>query len=56
MFFNFNDDTEIVPISYSIKGYRKREPTFLKKLIKYFFYIVIVLIVGIIAVLYFAKQ
>lgn len=55
MFFNFNDDSEVVPISYSIKGYRKGESTLFKKFFKYFFYILIVLMVGIIPVLFYVR-
>jgi|GEM_PF-1698902 hypothetical protein len=55
MFFNFNDDYDLVPISYSIRGYKKSESTFLKKFLRYFFYILTLLILGIVAVLGYIK-
>ncbi|AUG58193.1 hypothetical protein HVS_11510 [Acetivibrio saccincola] len=55
MFFNFNDDCDLVPVTYSIRGYKKRESTFLKKFLKYFFYISTILILGVVAILGYIK-
>lgn len=55
MFFNINDDYDLVPRTYSIKGYKKSESSFLKKFLKYFFYILTLLILGIVAVLGYIK-
>lgn len=44
--FNFNNDYDLVPRTYSIKSYRKRESLLAGKFLKSFVYIAFLLIIA----------
>lgn len=53
--FNFNNDYDLIPRTYSIKSYRRKESSTLKKVVKYSVYILIVLSISAAAVLSYIR-
>ncbi|HOQ36747.1 MAG TPA: hypothetical protein PK033_07350 [Acetivibrio sp.] len=53
MLFNSYNDYELVPRTYSIKSYRKKESTIGKKILKFFAYLFVLMIAAAIVFLFF---
>lgn len=53
MLFNFNNDYDLLPRTYSIKSYRRRESSIAKKLVKYLVFLLVLLAIAAIAFLFF---
>lgn len=53
MLFNSYNDYELVPRTYSIKSYRRRESSIGKKILKFFVYLVSLVIVALVVFLFF---
>jgi hypothetical protein len=55
MFFNTNNDYDLLPRTYSIKGYRRRESFLAKRIFKYTIYLSILLFIAVVVIVFFIK-
>jgi len=53
MLFNSYNDYELVPRTYSIKSYRRRETSIGKKILKFFVYFTALVITAVVVFLFF---